>query len=147
MISGRWQRRVPKLQPEERGPGAMSNFGTRIKTFTSALMFESVDPVTSHLPAEQFDNGPFGKLGPNTADAIKRGVAAVGRTAASPFGALVTVTIADEYIRVLTARGNRVRAWAESKLPAGVVQLGLIVDEQTFIEVLGEVLKQFTRYV
>jgi hypothetical protein len=72
-------------------------------------------------------------------------VAAAGRTAASPFGALVTVTVADEYIRVLTARGNRVRAWAESELPAGVVQLGLIVDEQTFIEVLGGVLKQVTR--
>jgi Tfp pilus assembly PilM family ATPase len=108
-------------------------------------MFETIDPVSTQLSSEQVDNEPFGMVGPNTVQAVKRGVAAAGRTAASPFGALVTVTVADEYIRVLTARGNRVRAWAESELPAGVVQLGLIVDEQTFIEVLGGVLKQVTR--
>jgi hypothetical protein len=145
MISERWQRRVPKNAEEEKSPGVLTRIGARVRATASSLMFESVDPAATHLPEERHDNGPFGRVGPNTANAIKHGVGAIGRTAASPLGALVTVTVADEHIRVLTARGNRVRGWAESALPAGVVQLGLIVDEQTFIEVLGDVLKQVTR--
>ena len=160
MISERWQRRSPKTTEEVKTPGVIARIGSRVKGAATALMFESIDPGSQnaqnaqnsqgsqsslHLPAEQPDNGPFGRVGPNSASAVKHGVAAIGRTASSPFGALVTITIADEYIRVLTARGNRVRAWAESELPEGVVQLGLIVDEQTFIEVLGNVLKEVTR--
>ncbi|MBT4124758.1 MAG: hypothetical protein HOE43_00040, partial [Chloroflexi bacterium] len=91
------------------------------------------------------DNGPFGQLGPNSAQTVRRGASAVGRTVSAPFGALLTVTVADGFVRVLTARGNRVRAWAESDLPQGVVQHGLIVDEQTFIEVLSGVIKEVTK--
>ena len=110
-----------------------------------SAMFESVEPGSKGLPHERHDNGPFGMVGPDTLASFKEGISALGRTAASPFGALVTVTIADELIRVLTARGNRVRAWAESELPDGVVQDGLIVDEQTFIEVIGQLLTRVTR--
>ena len=148
MISERWQRRSPKTSEESSTPGALARLSSRFKSAATALMFESVDPSslnTLGTSTEQVDNGPFGRVGPNSANALKHGVGAIGRTASSPFGALVTITIADEYIRVLTARGNRVRAWAESELPVGVVQLGLIVDEQTFIEVLGNVLKEVTR--
>lgn len=145
MISTRWQRRAPKGPSEESDPGIFSRASKQIGSFVTFIMFESVDPSSTGFPAERSDNGPFGMVGPNTLTAIKGGASAVGRTAASPFGALVTVTVADELIRVLTARGNRVKAWAESELPNGVVQDGLIVDEQTFIEVLSEVLKQVTR--
>ena len=148
MISERWQRRSPKTTEEVKPPSALNKLSSRIKSAATALMFESVDPSSPspmNLSAEQVDNGPFGRVGPNSAAAVKRGLGAVGRTAASPFGALVTITIADEYIRVLIARGNRVRAWAESELPEGVVQLGLIVDEQTFIDVLDDVLREVTR--
>lgn len=145
MISTRWQRRAPKGGAEEPDRGFLSRASEKIGLFLTSVMFESVDQRSTALPAERQDNGPFGMVGPNTLTAVKEGISAAGRTAASPFGALVTVTIADELIRVLTARGNRVRAWAESELPNGVVQGGLIVDEQTFIDVLGEVLKQVTR--
>ncbi|MCH8910519.1 MAG: hypothetical protein IH867_07245 [Chloroflexi bacterium] len=145
MISTRWQRRAPKGAPEESDRGILSRTSEKIGSFLTSVMFESVDPVSTGLPAERQDNGPFGMVGPNTLTVVRESISAVGRTAASPFGALVTVTIADELIRVLTARGNRVRAWAETELPNGVVQDGLIVDEQTFIEALSEVLSQVTR--
>ncbi len=145
MISTRWQRRAPKGPSEESDPGIFSRASKQVESFVTSIMFESVDPSSTGFPAERSDNGPFGMVGPNTLTAIKEGASALGRTAASPFGALVTVTVADALIRVLIARGNRVKAWAESELPNGVVQDGLIVDEQTFIEVLSEVLKQVTR--
>ncbi|MCI0851333.1 MAG: hypothetical protein J4O01_04670 [Chloroflexi bacterium] len=145
MISNRWQRRAPKGAPEDSDRGILSRSSKKIGSFLTSVMFESVDPVSTGLPAERQDNGPFGMVGPNTLTVVRESINAVGRTAASPFGALVTVTIADELIRVLTARGNRVRAWAETDLPNGVVQDGLIVDEQTFIEALSEVLSQVTR--
>jgi hypothetical protein len=166
LISEKWQRRSPKTTEEVSSPGALARISSRIKTAATALMFESIDPGSQtsqnsegslssqssqgsrsslNLPVDQVDNGPFGRVGPNSASAIKHGVSAIGRTAASPFGALVTIPIADDYIRVLTARGNRVCAWAESELPEGVVQIGLIVDEQAFIEVLDNVLKEVTR--
>jgi hypothetical protein len=145
VISQRWQRRALKNNDEQKAPGVLTRVGSRVRSTVSSLMFESIHPGAIHLPEERHDNGPFGRVGPNTANAIKHGAGAIGRTAASPLGALVTVTVADEHIRVLTARGNRVRGWAESELPAGVVQLGLIVDEQTFIDVLGDVLMQVTR--
>jgi len=145
MISAKWQRRTPKVSDVESTPGVISRIGSRLRATATGLMFESVTPVSQGLPDEVHDNGPFGRLGPNTAHAIKRGGSAVGRTVSSPFGALLTVTIADEYVRVLTARGNRVRTWAEGELPSGVVQHGLIVDEQTFIDALNEVMKQVTK--
>ena len=145
MISTRWQRRTPRGTPEESGGSFVSRARERFGSFLRSLMWESVEPVSAELASEQADNGPFGMVGPNALTAIKEGVSAAGRAAASPFGALVTVTVADELVRVLTARGNRVRAWAESELPTGVVQGGLIVDEQTFIEVLGDALKQVSR--
>ncbi len=145
MISGRWQRHAPQDSLEKLSPGILSRVGEKIGSFVTPIVFESVDPGSRGFPAERNDNGPFGMVGPNTITAIKESANTVGRAAASPFGALVTVTIADGLVRVLTARGNRVRAWAESELPVGVVQDGLIVDEQTFIEVLGAVLNQVTR--
>ncbi|MCZ6539516.1 MAG: hypothetical protein O6922_06790, partial [Chloroflexi bacterium] len=145
MISARWQRRAPGVASEESDRGFLSRAGAKIRAFLTSVMFESVGSGSAGLPAERHDNGPFGMVGPNTLATVREGLNAAGRAAASPFGALVTVTIADELVRVLTARGNRVRAWAESELPHGVVQDGLIVDEQTFIEVLGEVLKRVTR--
>ena len=145
MISNRWQRRAAKVVPEEANRGFLSHAGEKIRLLISSAMFESIDPAAIRFPEERTDNGPFGLVGPNTLHAVKGGMSAAGRTAASPFGALVTVTIADELIRVLTARGNRVRSWAESELPNGVVQDGLIVDEHTFIEVLSDVLEQVNR--
>lgn len=145
MISTKWQRRTPKNVDTESGPGAISRLTGKIGSIVSGLMFQSVVPASQALPDELHDNGPFGRLGPNTARTIKGGASAIGRTLSSPFGALVTVTVADGFVRVLTARGNKVRAWAESELPEGVVQHGLIVDEQTFIEVLSEVIKEVTR--
>ena len=145
MISNRWQRRIPRPAPEGSGREFLSGAGEKIRSFIKSAMFESIDPGSPGLPAETNDNGPFGMVGPNGLAAIKDGLSVAGRTAASPFGALVTIMIADGLIRVLTARGNRVRAWAEAELPTGVVQDGLIVDEQTFIKLLSEVLGQITR--
>jgi hypothetical protein len=145
MISTKWKRRTPKNVEVEQRPSRLSKFGTGLRGAASGLMFQSVVPAGQSLPDQVHDNGPFGRLGPNTAHAVIRGTSAIGRTASAPFGALVTVTIADGFVRVLTARGNRVRAWAESELPNGVVQHGLIVDEQTFIDVLGEVIREVTR--
>ena len=145
MISTKWQRRTPKHVETESRQSLFSKFGGKLRSIVSGLMFQSVQAATQALPEECHDNGPFGRLGPNTAQTIRNGTSAVGRTLSAPFGALVTVTIADGFVRVLTARGNKVREWAESELPSGVVQHGLIVDEQTFIEVLSEVLKEITR--
>lgn len=145
MISTKWQRRTPKKIDSESGPSALTRVGGRLKSMASGLMFESITPSAAPLPEERHDNGPFGRLGPNSAQVVRRGASAVGRTASAPFGALLTVTVADGFVRVLTARGNRVRAWAESDLPPGVVQHGLIVDEQTFIDVLGNVIKEITK--
>ena len=145
MISTKWQRRTPKNIEVDSGPNVISRFGTRLQSMASGLMFQSIVPSAEALPAERHDNGPFGRLGPNSAQAVRRGASAVGRTVSAPFGALLTVTVADGFVRVLTARGNRVRAWAESDLPPGVVQHGLIVDEQTFIEVLSDVIREVTR--
>jgi len=108
-------------------------------------MYQSIEPSADALPEERHDNGPLGRLGPNSAQAVRRGASAIGRTVSAPFGALLTVTVADGFVRVLIARGNRVRAWAESDLPPGVVQHGLIVDEQTFIDVLSGVIKKVSR--
>jgi hypothetical protein len=116
-----------------------------LRTIANRLLFDSIVPTDQPMSKEQVDNGPFGQLGPNAAGVVKRGASAAGRAISAPFGALLTVTIADGYVRVLSARGNRVRAWAESELPTGVVQHGLIVDEQTFIDVLGDVIREVTR--
>ena len=121
MISTKWKRRTPKNVEVEQRPSRLSKFGTGLRGAASGLMFQSVVPAGQSLPDQVHDNGPFGRLGPNTAHAVIRGTSAIGRTASAPFGALVTVTIADGFVRVLTARGNRVRAWAESELPNGVV--------------------------
>ncbi len=145
MISGKWQRRIPKHLDIDPSVGVVARIGGRLSSVFSGLMFQSITPSLQALPEQRNDKGPFGRLGPNTAQAVKRVTSALGRTVSAPFGALVTVTIADGFVRVLTARGNRVRAWAESELPIGVVQHGLIVDEQTFIEVLGGVIKEVTR--
>lgn len=145
MISPKWQRRSPKNVDIEKTPGITSRIGARVQSVVTGLLFQSIEPAKEVLPEERVDNGPFGRLGPNTSQSVKRAASAVGRTISAPFGALVTVTVADEFVRVLTARGNRVRAWAESELPPGVVQHGLIVDEQTFIDVLSEVIKEVTR--
>ena len=145
MISTKWQRRTPKNIEVESGPGAISRLGTRMKSAASGLMYQSIEPSADALPEERHDNGPLGRLGPNSAQAVRRGASAIGRTVSAPFGALLTVTVADGFVRVLTARGNRVRAWAESDLPPGVVQHGLIVDEQTFIDVLSGVIKKVSR--
>lgn len=145
MISTKWQRRTPKNTDINPTPGSLSRFGGGLRSIISGLMYQSIDPAAQALPVERHDNGPFGRLGPNTGQSIKRGASAIGRTVSAPFGALLTVTVADEFVRVLTARGNKVRAWAESELPGGVVQHGLIVDELTFIEVLSEVIKEVTR--
>lgn len=145
MISTKWQRRTPKNIEVESGPGAISRLGTRMKSAASGLMYQSIEPSADALPEERHDNGPLGRLGPNSAQAVRRGASAIGRTVSAPFGALLTVTVADGFVRVLIARGNRVRAWAESDLPPGVVQHGLIVDEQTFIDVLSGVIKKVSR--
>jgi hypothetical protein len=116
-----------------------------MKSAASGLMYQSIEPSADALPEERHDNGPLGRLGPNSAQAVRRGASAIGRTVSAPFGALLTVTVADGFVRVLIARGNRVRAWAESDLPPGVVQHGLIVDEQTFIDVLSGVIKKVSR--
>ncbi len=145
MISTKWQRRAPKYADTTSAPGKVSRLGARLRRVTTELLFQSVKPSPQVLPDERHDNGPFGRLGPNTAQALKHGASAVGRTVSAPFGALITVTIADGFVRVITARGNKVRAWAESELPAGVVQHGLIVDEQTFLDVLSDVIKDVTR--
>ncbi len=145
MISTKWQRRTPKNIEVESGPGAISRLGTRMKSAASGLMYQSIEPSADALPEERHDNGPLGRLGPNSAQAVRRGASAIGRTVSAPFGALLTVTVADGFVRVLIARGNRVRAWAESDLPPGVVQHGLNVDEQTFIDVLSGVIKKVSR--
>ncbi|MDG0866390.1 hypothetical protein [Candidatus Lucifugimonas marina] len=145
MISPKWQRRSPKNIEIESGPSVLSRLGGRLSAVASGLMYQSIEPSLEALPEERHDNGPFGRLGPNSAQTVRRGASAVGRTISAPFGALLTVTVADGFVRVLTARGNRVRAWAESDLPPGVVQHGLIVDEQTFIEVLSGVIKEIAR--
>lgn len=145
MISTKWQRRTPKNIEVKSGPGAISRLGTRMKSAASGLMYQSIEPSADALPEERHDNGPLGRLGPNSAQAVRRGASAIGRTVSAPFGALLTVTVADGFVRVLIARGNRVRAWAESDLPPGVVQHGLIVDEQTFIDVLSGVIKKVSR--
>ena len=94
------------------------------------------------LPTEPEDHGPFGQIGPRSWSTVRTGAAATGRAAASPFGAFITVTVGDSAIRVLVARGNRVRSWAEAHLPVGVVQDGLIVDETTFSEALNAVIEK-----
>lgn len=145
MISSRIRRRSIRQPEEERGPSFVSRVGSKLGNIVHGILFQSIDPVKQTLPAERPDHGPFGQVGPNTAQAVRKTASAIGRTAASPFGALITVTVADNYVRVLTARGNRVRAWSERDLPNGVVQLGLIVDEQTFIETVNELLQDVTR--
>jgi hypothetical protein len=145
MISSRIRRRTSRQPEEERSPGLVSRTGSKLRSIGHGIFFQSIDPVKQTLPQERPDHGPFGQVGPNTAQIIRKSVSAIGRTAASPFGALVTVTVADNYVRLLTARGNRVRAWGERYLPTGVVQHGLIVDEQTFIDTVNELLQEVTR--
>jgi len=145
MISSRIRRRSIRQPEEERGPSFVSRVGSKLGNIVHGILFQSIDPAKHTLPAERPDHGPFGQVGPNTAQTVRKAASAIGRTAASPFGALITVTVADNYVRVLTARGNRVRAWAERDLPTGVVQLGLIVDEQTFIDTVNELLQDVTR--
>ncbi len=106
------------------------------------FLWHEMNPTYFNLPPEPEDHGPFGQIGPRGIPAVRTVAAATGRAAASPFGAFITVTIGDSAIRVLVARGNRVRSWAEAHLPVGVVQDGLIVDETTFSEALEAVITE-----
>ncbi|MEX0760956.1 MAG: PilN domain-containing protein [Dehalococcoidia bacterium] len=127
-------------------PGLLSRLQVRLGELRSQInqrmVWQRADPEFEALLEERRDYGPFGKLGPDTARAVKTGVVAAGRAAIAPFGVLITITVGDRFIRVLVTRGNRVRRWAEADLPAGIVQDGLIVDETAFSDALGVVVAQ-----
>lgn len=106
------------------------------------FLWHEMNTSSFSLPEEQEDHGPFGQIGPKTAASVRASTVAAGRAAASPFGAYITITVGDSAIRVLVARGNRVRGWAEALLPVGVVQDGLIVDESTFSEAMNRVIDE-----
>ena len=112
----------------------------RLRDVKEHLLWQNVNLGYNMLPEEKAEHGPFGQIGPQSLKGLKDGASAAGRAAASPFGALITVTIGDRAVRVLVARGHRVRKWAEAVLPPGVVQDGLIVDEQTFLDALNAVI-------
>ena len=106
------------------------------------FLWHEMNTRSFSLPDEGEDHGPFGQIGPKSMATVRSGAVAAGRAAASPFGAFITITVGDSAIRVLVARGNRVRGWAEALLPVGVVQDGLIVDEATFSEAMNRVIDE-----
>ncbi len=142
MINRRWKRTESADQPGNWIERADRWLKDRLLFLGRTFLWHEMDTRSFSLPEEREDHGPFGQIGPKTASTVRRGAAAAGRAAASPFGAFITVTIGDSAIRVLVARGNRVRGWAEAHLPVGVVQDGLIVDETTFSEAMSRVIDE-----
>ena len=143
MISRRWKRAgTPGQSDANLLDRADRWIKDRLLFLGRTFLWHEMDTRSFSLPNEPDDRGPFGQIGPRSMSTIRTGAAATGRAAASPFGAFITVTIGDSAIRVLVARGNRVRSWAEAHLPVGVVQDGLIVDESTFSEALEAVIEE-----
>lgn len=141
MISRRWKRAQSDqdLNWLEKTDQWLKN---RLLFIGRTFLWHEMDTRSFSLPEEQEDHGPFGQIGPKSMSSVRTSAAAAGRAAASPFGAFITITIGDSAIRVLVARGNRVRGWAEAHLPVGVVQDGLIVDETTFSEAMNRVIDE-----
>ena len=143
MISRRWRRTET---PGQSNGNLLDRVDRWIKDrflfLGRTFLWHELDTRSFSLPEEPDDHGPFGQIGPRSWSTVRTGAAATGRAAASPFGAFITVTVGDSAIRVLVARGNRVRSWAEAHLPVGVVQDGLIVDESTFSEALEAIIEE-----
>jgi len=146
MIARRWRRATPTVNE---GPGVLSRVSSKIsqgmRRAALSLVSQQAGPAAVALPAEGHDYGPFGRMGVESVAGVKKGTSAAGRAASSPFGAVVTVSVTDAAIRVLIARGNRVRRWGESALSEGVVQDGLIVDEETFVANLNSALSEMRK--
>lgn len=141
MINRRWKR----AQSDQGGnwlEKADRWLKNRLLFLGRTFLWHEMDMKSFSLPEPMEDHGPFGQIGPRSMSSVRTSAAAAGRAAASPFGAFITVTIGDSAIRVLVARGNRVRGWAEAHLPVGVVQDGLIVDETTFSEAMNRVVDE-----
>ncbi len=142
MISRRWRRVESNGQGGNWLDRADRWIKDRLLFLGRTFLWHEMDTRSFSLPDEMEDHGPFGQIGPKSMSSVRTAAAAAGRAAASPFGAFITVTIGDSAIRVLVARGNRVRGWAEAHLPVGVVQDGLIVDETTFSEAMNRVIDE-----
>lgn len=143
MISRRWRRTETPGQSNGNVLDRVDRWiKDRLLFLGRTFLWHELDTRSSSLPEEPEDHGPFGQIGPRSWSTVRTGAAATGRAAASPFGAFITVTVGDSAIRVLVARGNRVRSWAEAHLPVGVVQDGLIVDESTFSEALEAIIEE-----
>jgi hypothetical protein len=143
MISRRWKRTDPPGQVNKNILEKADDWlKAKLLFLGRTFLWHEMNTESFRLPFEPQDNGPFGQIGPRGISHLRSGMAVAGRAAASPFGAFITVTVGDSAVRVLVARGNRVRRWAEAQLPVGVVQDGLIVDEQTFTEALNAVISE-----
>lgn len=142
MINRRWRRSESAEQSGNVLDRADRWLKDRLLFLGRTFLWHEMDTKSFSLPDEGEDHGPFGQIGPKSMASVRASAVAAGRAAASPFGAFITITVGDSAIRVLVARGNRVRGWAEALLPVGVVQDGLIVDEATFSEAMNRVIDE-----
>ncbi len=142
MINRRWKRADSAEQSGNWLDKADRWLKNRLLFLGRTFLWHEMNTRSFSLPQEGEDHGPFGQIGPRSMSTVRAGAVAAGRAAASPFGAFITITVGDSAIRVLVARGNRVRGWAEALLPVGVVQDGLIVDEATFGEAMNRVIDE-----
>lgn len=142
MMSRRWKRAQDPGQEGNWLERADRWLKDRLLFLGRTFLWHEMNTRSFSLPDEIDDHGPFGQIGPRSMASVRTSAVAAGRVAASPFGAFITITIGDSAIRVLVARGNRVRGWAEAHLPVGVVQDGLIVDETTFAEAMNRVIDE-----
>ncbi len=142
MINRRWKRASAADQDMNWLDRADRWLKDRLLFLGRTFLWHEMNQQSFKLPQESEDHGPFGQIGPRSIATVRTGAVAAGRVAASPFGAFITITVGDSAIRVLVARGNRVRSWAEAHLPVGVVQDGLIVDETTFTEAMSRVIEE-----